>query len=95
MNNPFKRPPTTLDCLIEDLEAAMCKADVGEEEYQSLVKTYEKMVDIRNQQKRKSIDPNVALTVGANLAGIFAVIKSEQISALSSKVWGLLMRPRS
>lgn len=95
MNNPFKRDPTDLDLIIEDLEALMCRADPLSEEYKTLMKNYKELVELRNNKARKPIDPNVVLTVLANLAGILAVLKAEQISALSSKIWGLLMRPRS
>lgn len=95
MNNPFKREPSSLDEMIRDIEVLMFRHDNHSEEYQSLLKQYDKLIELRNSQKRKPIDPNVLLTVAANLTGILVVVNAERLSALSSKVWGLLMRPRS
>lgn len=86
-------PKTTLDCMIEDLEVYMCRADFQSEEYKTLQKHYKELVDLRKENKRKPIDPNVLLGILANLAGIIMVLKAERFSAFSTKVWGLLRRP--
>lgn len=95
MINPLKREPSNLEALINDVEVLMERADVTSEEYQSMLKTLERLESLRNEKKRKSLDPNVILGVLANLAGIAAVINAERLHVLNTKVWGLLLRPRS
>jgi hypothetical protein len=88
-------PPTDLDVIIQDVEVMMTRYNPTDEEYQSLLKTYERLMELRNSNKRKPIDMNVVLTVLANLAGVLLVINAERLQGLNSKVWGLLLRPRS
>lgn len=95
MNIPFKRQPTNLDLLIEDVEAMLCHRNPGSDEYDDLLEQYKDLMEMRKKNKRAPIDPNVLLTVAANIAGILVVAKAERLSALSSKIWGILMRPRS
>lgn len=95
MINPLKREPSNLEALINDVEVLMERAYVTSEEYQSMLKTLERLESLRNEKKRKSLDPNVILGVLANLAGIAAVLNAERLHVLNTKVWGLLLRPRS
>jgi hypothetical protein len=86
-------PKTDLDCIIEDLEVFLCRADPLSEDFKTVQKNYKELVDLRKENKRKPIDPNVLLGILANLAGIIMVLKAERFSAFSTKVWGLLRRP--
>ena len=95
MNIPLKREPSNLECLIQDLEILMERHDPVSEEYQTMLKTYERLVDVRDKNKRKPISLDTALVVAANLVSIVAIIKAEQFHGLTSKVWGMLLRTRS
>jgi len=89
-------PPADVDIIIQDVEVMMINYyNPIDEEYQALLKTYERLTELRNSNKRKPVDVNVILTVLANLAGVLLVINSERLHVLNSKVWGMLLRPRS
>lgn len=93
--NPLKQIPANVDAIIDDVETLMQREDPESERYQHLLKTLERLETLRNDKKRKKLDPNQVLVVLANLLGIVLVLNAERLSALSSKVWGLLLRPRS
>jgi recombinational DNA repair protein (RecF pathway) len=93
--NPLKQIPANVDAIIEDVETLMQREDPESERYQHLLKTLERLETVRSNKQRKKLDPNQILVVLANLLGIALVLNAERLSALSSKVWGLLLRPRS
>lgn len=88
-------PPPDVNFIIQDVEVMMTRCNPTDEEYQTLLKTYERLTELRNSNKRKPVDVNVILTVLANLAGVLLVINSERLHVLNSKAWGLLLCPRS
>ena len=90
----LKKLPTNLDVLIDDVEVLMEREDVNSEEYQSLLKTLERLETLRNaKRQKKALEPNLILGIAANLLGILLVINAERLHGLNSKVWGLLKRP--
>lgn len=81
---------TNLNEAIESAFADLKSHSADEEGYQKTVDQLTKLYALQN--KKQSIDPNVALTVAGNLLIGLSVIKYEQTGVIATKVMSFLMK---
>lgn len=70
--------------------------DVSTEEY---ARTLDHVVKLQKMKREEedalSISPNTLITVGANLLGIFLILKHEKLDIITSKAMSFVLKPRS
>jgi hypothetical protein len=67
---------------------------MDQQEYSSTLKTTERLYEMMEKDKSSSVSKDVALTVVANLLGIFMIIKHEHVNVITSKALGFVFRLR-
>lgn len=73
----------------ERLLERMSTVDPSTEEYAVIAENL-----IKLSQSKREIDPNTVLAVGANIAGILAVLSYEHLHVIVSKALGLVVKTR-
>ena len=86
-----------LDHLYEEIKMYNPVGD--EQTYQKLLGRIETLERVkneadRNKPRRPKIDPNTALIIAANLAGMVLIMVEEQYHPITTKAFGTLLRPR-
>ena len=79
-----------IDVLTQQLEAA----DPGSEQQSNIAKSIEVLKKAQSHEKDKSISPDVALTVGGNLAGIIAILSFERVNVIATKALGFVLKSK-
>lgn len=83
----YLRPQRTskFDMVLDHAIDALLDMDANSEEWSENLKEVERLVKLKNESSRKQIDPNVALTVSANLLGIAMIVRHENLNVITSK----------
>lgn len=93
----FKKKPkerTALELAIDDLIEKMMLSEAGSAEHSAIAKDVEVLQKAKSHEKDKSINPDVALTVGGNLAGILAILSFEKFNVVTSKAIGFVLKAK-
>lgn len=88
------KPKSRLQIEIDQLVRALGDHTSDSEEYGEIVNRLNTLHKINQDLRPASVDPNTALTIAANLVGIFAIIKHESLNVISSKALSFVLRPR-
>lgn len=80
--------------LIKALQAQLLTVDTSSEQYPKLVEQLDKLYKIRGYEKPDKFSKDTMLAVGGNIVGIVLILSYEQVSVISSKAFGLLVKPR-
>lgn len=93
----FKKSPPSkedqrLEAAIEDVYIDMGGYNAETEEYEQMVSMLERLHKLRAEKKPKRVPPEVWVTVGANLAGIVAILSYEHTHVLASKALSFVMK---
>lgn len=89
-----KNEPTHLETVIDSLLDELDGYTSDDDEYATAVKHLSELYKLRELNKPKQLDPNIILTVGANLIGILAILHHEQANVIASKALGFVMKLR-
>jgi hypothetical protein len=68
--------------------------EVYSDDYKKTLSTVERLHGMMDKQKPSSVSKDTALTVAANLIGIFLIIKHENVNVITSKALNFVIRPR-
>lgn len=88
------KPKSRLQIEIDQLVLALGDHAPDSDEFGEIVERLSKLHKINQDIRPVSVDPNTALTVAANLVGIFAIIRHESINVITSKALSFVLRPR-
>jgi hypothetical protein len=91
-----KKPPSVedrrLEEAIEDVYIDMGGFTSESEEYEQMVAMLERLHKLREGKQPKRVPPEVWATIGANLAGIAAILAYEHTHVLASKALSFVMK---
>lgn len=82
------------DHLIESCIVRLNELDETNEDYAKILGLLERLEKLNKEVYEPSIDPNKALAVAGNLAGIVAVLHYEQVHVIGSKALSLVMKTK-
>lgn len=68
--------------------------DVGSEEYAKTMDALVKLHKMKEDEKPSSVSKDTMATIAANLLGIVIIISHERVNVITSKAFGLLLKPR-
>ena len=85
---------TELDEVIDDLYTEMKSFTADSKEYTAMVDNLVKLNAVKENSSKKSVSPDVIVTVGANLAGIALILSYERASVVASKALSFVMKLR-
>lgn len=88
------KPKSRLQIEIDQLVLALGDHTTGSEEYGEIVERLSKLHKINQDTRPASVDPNTALTIAANLVGIFMIVRHENLNVITSKALSFVLRPR-
>jgi hypothetical protein len=66
----------------------------GSEEYVKTLNYVERLHGMIDEEKYSIVSKDALLNVGANLLGIFMIIKHERVNVITSKALSFVIRPR-
>lgn len=90
-----KKTPATLtrlDKAIEDVLIDMGGFTSETEEYADMLKKLERLYKLKEQDTPQRVSPDTALTVAANLLGIFMILGYERTSIVTSKALSFVLK---
>lgn len=64
------------------------------EEYAKTLTLVERLEEMMEKEKPSSVSKDTLVTVAANLAGIFMIIRHEHVNVITSKALGFVIRSR-
>ena len=87
--------------LFSPLEEAVNRAlqqlrhyDTGSEEYARTMDALVKLHKMKEEEKPSSVSKDTMAIIAANLLGIFMILTHERVNVITSKAFGLLLRPK-
>lgn len=92
MFSQVKRP-SQIDVALSDAFLALKHEAIDSKEYETMLARVQTLYEVKNQDKPRRVDPNTWAIIGANLLGIILIIKHENVNVITSRAFGLLMRP--
>lgn len=84
----FKKKPDQFPQTETELARAysiLATLEPSDEAYRNTLARIQEMHEIHAEKQKSRIDPNTAISVVGNLAGILAIVKFERVSILTSK----------
>jgi hypothetical protein len=66
----------------------------GSEEWTRSVDALTKLSKIKEEEKPDSLSKDTFATIAANLLGILLIISHERVNVISTRAFGLLLKPR-
>lgn len=76
---------------IQDLEYQL-RNETDPEKIRELAKLIKELHSVKAEQAKHGIDPNKLLEVGANIAGILAVINFETVGIIGTKAFQMIKK---
>lgn len=86
---------TYVDHEISRTVLVMQDLEVISEEYSATLEQLSKLQKIRQEEKPDRLSSNTLLTVAANLAGIFLIIRHENVNVITSKAMNFIVKPKT
>lgn len=80
-----------IKCEKERVIECMSTVNPSDEAYTAMA---DNLVRLSQSENKREIDPNTVLAVGANIAGILAVLSYEHLNVIVSKAFGLIVKTR-
>lgn len=92
----FSRKPEhrSLDLQIDRAFNELERHEVGTQEYVKILDIISKLSEMKRKEKPSEVSKDTWAEVGANLLGIFMIIKHESVNVVTSRAMSLLMRIR-
>lgn len=92
---PFRfKEPSPLEIEIDRAVRELVNHPIGSEEYNRTLDAIVKLHKMKEEEKPSEVSKDTLSMIGANLLGIFMIIKHEQFNVITSKAMGLLFRIR-
>ena len=88
------RELTLLDRLVDRTLRELNNHPIGSDEYVQTLDAAIKLHKLREEEKPKSVSKDTLLGVGANLLGIFMIIKHEHVNVITTKAMNLIRTTR-
>jgi hypothetical protein len=89
-----KKTPSALETVMDEALDHLSFYNPHDDEYGTTVDQLVKLNSIKATPSPKRVSPDTLALVGANLAGIAAVLWHEQAHVVASKALGLLLKAR-
>jgi len=67
---------------------------VGSEEYQKSLDSLVKLHKMKKEETPSSVSRDTLVVVAANLLGLIMIIKHERFNVITSRAFGLLLKPK-
>lgn len=92
----FERPkrPTPLDREIDRALIALSTHEIGSPEYTKTLNAVNLLHEMKAEEKPTPVSKDTLANVGANLLGIFMILKHERVNVITTKALSLLFRLR-
>jgi hypothetical protein len=84
----------SLDLEIDRAFRELKLKDVGTPEYVKILNVISTLTEMKEKEKPSEVSKDTMATIGANLLGIFMIIKHEHVNVITSRAMSLLMRIR-
>jgi hypothetical protein len=85
---------TLLDESINNALRELNRNPVGSERYEKALESVIKLYQLKTSEKSSRISKDTLANVGANLLGIFMIIKHERVNVITSKALSFVTRTR-
>lgn len=95
MKRFFSKKSSVVDEPIAKVLSEMNHYGPKSDEYPALVTHLERLVQLRNEEKRSRISPDTLAIVAGNLAGILIIVAYEHSHVMASKATNFVMKTRS
>lgn len=83
-----------IDQVIEKHIAQMRLTMPNTKEYAEMAETLETLIRAKSLETPRSVSPDTALTVGANLLGMGMIMNFERLNVITTKAFGLLLKAK-
>jgi len=90
----FRQRKNVIDEEVERVVGIMKEVNPDQDSYGVMAGNLVKLSQARSENARRDIDPNVVMTVAANLVGILIILKYEKFDILTSKAISMIVKPR-
>lgn len=83
-----------LEVEIHRVQSYLSGKDIDSKEYADALKHLSELHKLQEKEKPAQVSPDTLLVVGANLLGIFMIIKHEHVNVITSRAMSMLIKPR-
>lgn len=90
----MSRDKTTLEKLIDIVEARMLESEVDSDEYAKQMEKLEKLYEIRGGERRSPVSKDTVAVCVTNLLGILMIVAYENRHVMTSKGFSQLIRAK-
>lgn len=90
----FWKERTPLDLEHDRAVHALKSHPVGSKEYQSVLTIVDELGKQRDKDKPSTVSKDTLAVIAGNLLGILMIIKHEHVNVITSRAFGLLLKPR-
>jgi hypothetical protein len=91
---PAKPKSSGIDEAIDSVLFEMRGYTADTDEYAAMVDQLVKLHALKVKETRSRVSPDVVVAAVVNLAGIFMIIRHEQINVITTKALSFVMKPR-
>jgi hypothetical protein len=88
------KPKSRLQIEIDQLVLALGAHEPNSDEFGTIVERLSKLHKIQDDNKSKTVSPDTALSVAANLLGILMIVHHEQLYPVTSKALSFIPKIR-
>lgn len=88
------KPKSKLDEVIEDALDYLKTCSVTDDDYDSTVAKVERLMEIKQQNKRDRVSMDTLAIVGGNILGILMIVGHEKAHVVTSKALSFVMKAR-
>jgi hypothetical protein len=88
------RGPSLLELEIDRAVRELINHPIGSEEYTRTLDAIVKLHRMKEEEKPSEVSKDTLSMIGANLLGIFMILKHERFSVITSKAMSLIFRIR-
>ena len=91
-----KKPKSQLDLAIVDALNDLVTHAVTSDRYNASLDKVERLYKLKDSEtpRPEALSPNTMANIGANLLGIFMIIRHEQVNVVASKALGFVTKTR-
>ena len=90
----FKKRPSVLDGSIDRVVLQMEHKQPDSDEYGGLLTSLDRLMTLRNEDKRSRVSTDTLVIAGANILGILIIVGYEQAHVVASRGLQLLLRTK-
>lgn len=91
---PRTRVPTPLELEVDRAIRELKHHAIGSEEYVKTLNSIVQLHKMKEEEKPSSVSKDTLAIIGANLTGIFMILKHENVHVITSKAMNFILRAR-